>query len=265
MKGSLSFNLSSSVKVFLHPQKVKKERLISLSNSGEISNELKIMEDVGNFFPFSLLVYEKVLVWGRYFPSKKIILDFTDYSDKLFEGWVDCSFSFKKSPVRVVKKLDDLKEFNRRISLRTKFDWISYNSKTNILKELQYKPCGIKKFLSGKKPKKEIYSLIQDGKKIKINCSKIMEIPSNEGGRERNFMCYNEVVCCIDTIKKVRENILSSDKDALIVEEPLICCSGSIANLPPCISDIFLRDYLEKLHLKVEKSEDYKINKFFKN
>jgi hypothetical protein len=93
MNGENDFYLPNGSKVFLESEKNNFEKLITLAKSEDTLNETEIMKKIGNFPPFSLLVYDEFLGWGNYHSkNEEIFLTITDYSDQLFADWIDCSF-----------------------------------------------------------------------------------------------------------------------------------------------------------------------------
>jgi len=251
-KKSFNFRLSDSVELFLYPEKENFEELFKIAISKDVLEEITFLEKAQDKDPLSLLVYNQFLVWGRHFPPKNVSLDLISYSDKFFIDWVGCSLFLKNRLVKILNKMDSEESFSQRLNLITRFDWIKYDSKTNLLEERLDQLCGIKKLLLGKKPKDEIYSISENGDKIKVNYLRIKEYPSDTGVG-RNFICEGNSSSYEGSKGSLLKIILSKDNDALIVEEPLIGCSGRNADLPLCISNIFLKDYVKKLNLKIDE------------
>ncbi|MCR4327866.1 MAG: hypothetical protein NUV46_04790 [Nanoarchaeota archaeon] len=252
MDGEASFKLPGFVDVFLKSEKGNLEKILKLVESNDTLNEIDIMKKIGDFPPFSLFVYKDFLGWGNYhIKDKGINLTFTDYSDPMFMDWVDCSFSFKNSPLRVVKKMGDLIEFSRRLELRTKFDWVKYDFKTGVMKEDLVGGCVFKKTLDDEDfIRKEIYSLYEEGNVAIANRFWIEESKKDLNG-EIDIKCSTDKKVYPMSVGAVEEMILSSDPNALIIKEPFLSCSRNIVNLPPCISRLFLTSYIKKRNFKV--------------
>nr|AQS31202.1 hypothetical protein [uncultured archaeon] len=246
--------LPGLVNVFLRSDKNKLEELEDIARSDSTLNELNIIKKIGIFPPFSIFVYDYFLGWGIYYAENgRVNPTLTDYSDKMFMDFIDCSFSFNQSPLRVIKKIDRFEEFSRRIKLRTGFDWIEYNYKTQIMRESPTKSCGIQKPLDmdySIPPRKEIYSLSEGEGYVLVNYFKIEEFEKDRGGKIK-FSCECEREKYAMSVGAVEEMIISKDSRALIVKEPLLGCSRNIIKFPPCISNIFMRDYIKKRNLKV--------------
>ena len=66
MNGEDEFSLSDSVKIYLKSEKDKLEELVALAKSPDISNEIGILKKIGDFPPFTLLVYDEFLGWSNY-------------------------------------------------------------------------------------------------------------------------------------------------------------------------------------------------------
>ncbi|MDP3966273.1 MAG: hypothetical protein Q8Q04_01950 [archaeon] len=263
MNGEDEFFLSDSVRVYLKSEKNKLEELVVLAKSKDVSNEIGIMKKMGDFPPFTMLVYENFLGWSNFHrKDESIILTLTDYSDKMFEAWVDCSFSFNKSPIRIIKKMSSFEEFYRRINLRTSFDWVEYDYKTQVMRENMKKTCSVKKYLDlnlSYSPEKEVYSLtdFQDG--VRVNLLMINEDKNGPEGK-RLFSCEGNQEMYSLSLGAVEEMILSRNPDAIIVREPFFCCSGSIIKIPSCVQNVFLKAYLEKLGLKMPEKGESRID-----
>jgi len=102
-------------------------------------------------------------------------------------------------------------------------------------------------------PRKEIYSLFEEGGEVLVNHLVIKEFPGNASG-EIKFSCGGEKRKYFLSYGAIEEMILSKDPDAFIVKEPFLCCSRNILNSSTCIQDLFLKSYLKKRNLK--KIED---------
>jgi len=151
--------------------------------------------------------------------------------------------------------------------LRTKFDWINYNPKIDIIREVLGKKCAFRKYLENMPESDELYSLSdRDGKilivHMKIN--KNFNFINSKGNLLKGIKCegkdFKEYTL---SINQVEEKIKKENPKALVFSSPLLTCTKFWGlNEGACIANIFEEVYAKKLGFEIKREEKNNSNGF---
>ncbi len=261
MVNEYNFCLTDSLSGKIYYDSGKLEEMLSLVNSSDFLKEAKTMELFRGVPPFNLLLYNDFLVLGIYGTNKKISLGINVYSDHNFLSWLDGPLSFNKSGVRILDKSGNPKEFKRRLELRTKFDWISYNPQTEVMREVLEKKCAFRNYLESMPESDELYSLMNlNGKTfvVHMKINKNFNFIDSKGNLSKGIRCEGQGVKEYNLpINQVEEKIKKENSKALIFSSPLLTCTKFWGlKEGACIANIFEEVYAEKLGFKTKREKN---------
>lgn len=234
--------LSNSVEVCFKVEEVPRKRIEELIKEADFIAETDKMKGTANNSVMSLLVYDDLLCLGIYNNKNEICVTMQPYFENTFLAIVDLALSLGH-PIRIVEKTTERGNLLERLKPRADLDWIIYDSETEVLSEIEGKPCPIEKYLNSMPLRSELYILSQDEDKVKVLHIKVVE----EKRHIRKEILGEGLID--DSIENAK-SIYSNYPNALVVVEPLLFCSyhkGDQTKSLSCIENIFLEVYADKV------------------
>ena len=247
--------LPNSIEVLCFSEKDNLEEILALAESSDFIHETEIMKQRGNFPPFNLLVYDNLLALGLFGSNGEVGACIRNYSQELLIGWIDTALAEYGTPIRIVEKTSEKGKMLERIKPRTDYDWIKYNPKSEVLREIMGKPCQARLLLESMPESNELYAVSEHYGNVKVVH---MRIATEEREGLVGLQCrpVGEVQCYNGkTSEGVEKMLKEQHPNALVVREPLAYCSQGSSSRPfSCLAVIFEEVYARKIGFPVEEA-----------
>lgn len=247
--------LPNSVEVLCLPEKGNLEGMVALAASSDFVHETEIMKQRNNFPPFNLLVYDNFLALGLFGSNREVSACIRDYSQELLISWIDTALAQYGTPIRIVEKTSEKGKMLERIKPRTDYDWVEYDPKSEVLREIRGKPCQARVLLESMPESNELYAVHEYYGNVEVVH---MRIATEEGERLVGLQCkpVGEVGYYTGkTLEEVEKMLKKQHPNTLVVREPLAYCAFGSSSRPfSCLAVIFEEVYARKIGFPIEEA-----------
>ena len=257
MAADTEFFLPNGVKVNLFEEDPHFEEALEIATSKDFLHETNIMQEIGNFPPYHLMVYDNVLGLGTLIRGGGFAVGLRDYDEELLKQFVEMPLSLWLSPVRVVNKTTDPEETFRRIKPWMEKDWIEYDPDTQVLKEISGKTCPAQIYLQSMPPCKDLYTTCESFGTVYVSHKQIEDLTigviQKIGDKEVGEIRADLQAMALEdgpyegSLESVEVKLREEHPEAIIIREPLSFCSQGSSSKPySCIATMFERIYAKK-------------------
>ena len=245
--------LPNSAKAMFSPEEESVGRIWDVVKSEDFLRETDAMFRRGNSPPFSLLVYDDLLVLGIHDTSGNVAAMLHSYSDEHLMNDADIPLALYKQPLFVADKTTDKGEFSRRIKLRADLGWIEYDPDTHILREMKGVPCAAEEFLNSLPAiGRDLFAIKEyEGVVVAVH----LQMHNQQVNDRHNGLIVEGIKCTgagkstYDdlSMEQVEEMVRQMHPGAIIIREPLFYCTELIDSKPySCLATKFERAYVSK-------------------
>ena len=231
------------------------ERMISLAKTPDFLAETENMKERGLKTPFNFVIYDDILALGLSTHRGDVDVRFFPYDELFFVDRIDMALSLRGHPVAVVNKTSSQEEFLKRISSRTKLDWIEYDEETGILREVAGKPCLARTYLMSQPASRDLYALYEYARPGEEGVLAVhMRIDTNRVNFFESFGLSPGIQCIgsipeeyHEPIDDVEKRIRAEHPHTLVMKSPLAYCVQGCEEKPySCLACVFEKVYAEK-------------------